>query len=114
MAFKFGLSETMPLTINISIQSMLLIAVLAILYVLFISAVMLLVSTYARSIKEANTYLTPVTLIPVLLSVITMYTEPSSVSTAMMNIPILNVVIVIKEIIFNQLNYTHLYITFAW
>ena len=75
---------------------------------------MLLVSTYARSIKEANTYLTPVTLIPVLLSVITMYTEPSSVSTAMMNIPILNVVIVIKEIIFNQLNYTHLYITFAW
>ena len=49
----------MPLTINISIQSMLLIAVLAILYVLFISAVMLLVSTYARSIKEANTYLTP-------------------------------------------------------
>lgn len=114
LAFKFGLSETMPLTINISIQSMLLIAVLTILYVLFISAVMLLVSTYARSIKEANTYLTPVTLIPVLLSVITMYTEPSSVSTAMMNIPILNVVIVIKEIIFNQLNYTHLYITFAW
>ncbi len=113
LAFKFGLSETMPLTIN-TIQSMLLIAVLAILYVLFISAVMLLVSTYARSIKEANTYLTPVTLIPVLLSVITMYTEPSSVSTAMMNIPILNVVIVIKEIIFNQLNYTHLYITFAW
>ena len=33
---------------------------------------MLLVSTYARSLKEANTYLTPVTLIAVLLSVITM------------------------------------------
>src|SRR5699024_10744915 len=97
-----------------SIQSMLLIAVLAILYVLFISAVMLLVLTYVRSIKEVNTYLTLVTLIQVLLSVITMYTEPISVSTAMMNILILYVVIVIKEIIFNQLNYTHLYITFAW
>ncbi|MFQ6791455.1 MAG: ABC transporter permease [Thomasclavelia sp.] len=114
LAFKFGLSDTMPLSIDISIQSMLLIVLLAVLYVLFISAIMLLVSTYARSIKEANTYLTPVTLIPVLLSVITMYTEPSSVSIAMMNIPILNVVIVIKEIIFNQLNYTHFYITFAW
>jgi len=27
---------------------------------------------------------------------------------------ILNVVIVIKEIIFNQLNYTHLYMTIGW
>lgn len=31
-----------------------------------------------------------------------------------MNIPILNVVIVIKEIIFNQLNYVHLYMTIGW
>ena len=71
-------------------------------------------SKVPRSLKEANTYLTPVTLIPVLLSVITMYMEPSSVSMAMMNIPILNVVIVIKEIIFNQLNYVHLYMTIGW
>ena len=105
LAFKFGMSDTMAITIDLSLQSMLLIVLLA---------VMLLVSTYARSLKEANTYLTPVTLIPVLLSVITMYMEPSSVSMAMMNIPILNVVIVIKEIIFNQLNYVHLYMTIGW
>ena len=114
LAFKFGMNDTMAISIDLSIQSMLLIVLLAVLYVIFISAVMLLVSTYARSLKEANTYLTPVTLIPVLLSVITMYMEPSSVSMAMMNIPILNVVIVIKEIIFNQLNYTHLYMTIGW
>ena len=112
LAFKFGMSDTMAITIDLSLQSMLLIVLLAVL--IFISAVMLLVSTYARSLKEANTYLTPVTLIPVLLSVITMYMEPSSVSMAMMNIPILNVVIVIKEIIFNQLNYVHLYMTIGW
>ena len=114
LALKFGMSDTMAITIDLSLQSMLLIVLLAVLYVIFISAVMLLVSTYARSLKEANTYLTPVTLIPVLLSVITMYMEPSSVSMAMMNIPILNVVIVIKEIIFNQLNYVHLYMTIGW
>ena len=114
LALKFGMSDTMAITIDLSIQSMLLIILLAVLYVVFISAIMLLVSTYAHSLKEANTYLTPVTLIPVLLSVVTMYMEPSSVSTAMMNIPILNVVIVIKEIIFNQLNYTHLYMTIGW
>ena len=109
-----GTLEPLLSTIDLSLQSMLLIVLLAVLYVIFISAVMLLVSTYARSLKEANTYLTPVTLIPVLLSVITMYMEPSSVSMAMMNIPILNVVIVIKEIIFNQLNYVHLYMTIGW
>ena len=32
----------------------------------------------------------------------------------MMNIPILNVVVVIKEIIYNQLNYIHLYMTIGW
>lgn len=114
LAFKFGLSDMMAFSIDLSVQGMLLIILLAVLYVIFISAVMLLVSTYARSLKEANTYLTPVTLVPVLLSVITMYMEPSAVSTTMMNIPILNVVIVIKEIIFNQLNYTHLYMTIGW
>ena len=114
LAFKFGLSDMMAFSIDLSIQGMLLIILLAVLYVIFISAVMLLVSTYARSLKEANTYLTPVTLVPVLLSVITMYMEPSAVSTTMMNIPILNVVVVIKEIIFNQLNYTHLYMTIGW
>ena len=114
LAFKFGLSDMMSFSINLSAQGMFLIILLAILYVIFISAVMLLVSTYARSLKEANTYLTPVTLIPVLLSVITMYMEPSTVSTSMMNIPILNVVVVIKEIIYNQLNYIHLYMTIGW
>lgn len=114
LAFKFGLSDMMSFSINLSAQGMFLIILLAILYVIFISAVMLLVSTYARSLKEANTYLAPVTLIPVLLSVITMYMEPSTVSTSMMNIPILNVVVVIKEIIYNQLNYIHLYMTIGW
>ena len=37
-----------------------------------------------------------------------------AVTMAMMNIPILNVVIVIKEIIFNQLNSVHLYMTSGW
>ena len=82
LAFKFGMSDTMAITIDLSLQSMLLIVLLAVLYVIFISAVMLLVSTYARSLKEANTYLTPVTLIPVLLSVITMYMEPCLLYTS--------------------------------
>lgn len=114
LAFKFGLNNTIDFSVNLSLSAIFLILLLAILYTVFISAIMLLVSTYARSIKEANTYLTPVTLIPILLSVVTMYMEPNAISTAMLNIPILNVVMVIKEIIFNQLNMVHLYITIGW
>lgn len=114
LAFKFGLNNTINFSINLSLSAVFLILLLAILYTVFVSAIMLLVSTYARSIKEANTYLTPVTLIPILLSVVTMYMEPNAISTAMLNIPILNVVMVIKEIIFNQLNMLHLYITIGW
>lgn len=114
LAFKFGLNNTIDFSVNLSLSAIFLILLLAILYTVFISAIMLLVSTYARSIKEANTYLTPVTLIPILLSVVTMYMEPNAISTAMLNIPILNVVMVIKEIIFNQLNMVHLYITISW
>ena len=41
LAFKFGMSDTMAITIDLSLQSMLLIVLLAVLYVIFISAVML-------------------------------------------------------------------------
>lgn len=114
LAMQYGLPESMAISVNIPTSGLLIILGLAILYSLFMAAVLLLVSTYARSVKEANTYLAPCSLVPMLLSMVTMYTDPSSISTVMLNIPILNVVTVIKEIIVNQLNYTHLYITIAW
>lgn len=114
LALQYGLSDSMAISVNISTSGLLIILGLAILYSLFMAAILLLVSTYARSVKEANTYLTPCSLVPMLLSIVTMYMEPSNISMVMLNIPILNVVTVIKEIIVNQLNYTHLYITAAW
>lgn len=113
VALQYGMSS---LDINFSIPTsgLVIILGLAILYSLFMSAVLLLISTYARSTKEAGTYLTPCTLVPMLLSIVTMYMDPADISMIMLNIPILNVVTVIKEVVVNQLNYTHLYITIAW
>lgn len=99
---------------DLSILNFLLIVVVAILYVLFISAIMLLVSTYARSSKEAGTYLTPCTLVPMLLSIVTMYQDTNYVNPMFLHIPIMNTVTVIKEIVLNQLVMSHLYITIAW
>lgn len=113
LAIQFGMSSA-QLQIDLSMTSILLILLLAVLYSIFLSAIMLLVSTYSRSIKEAGTYLTPVSLIPMILSILTMYSDTNQVSTIMMNIPIYNVVTCIKEIIINQMNMTHLLMTIIW
>lgn len=113
LALQYGLSD-MAFSVNIPTSGLAIILGLAVLFSLFMSAVLLMVSTYARSLKEANTYLTPCTLIPMLFSIVTMYMDPNTISIAMMNIPIFNVVMVIKEIVINQLNYTHLYLTIGW
>lgn len=112
-SFSFGL-ESMNFNFDISTFNLLIMLGLSILYSLFMSALLLMVSTYARTLKEANTYLTPCTLVPLLLSMVTMYMDVNSVNITMLNIPVLNVVTVIKELVVNQLNYTHLYITIAW
>lgn len=115
LAMKYGLSSSeMAINVDISTMNLCIILALAVLFSLFISAVLLMVSTYARSLKEANTYLTPCTLIPMLFCIVTMYMDPNGISLVMMNIPVFNVVMVIKEIIINQLNYTHLYLTIGW
>lgn len=114
VAFKYGMPDVLAIQFNFSIEHILIMLLLSILYAIFLSAILLLISTYARSNKEANTYLTPCVMIPILLSMVTMYMDVNEISFMMVNIPILNVVSVIKEIVVNQLNYTHLYITIGW
>lgn len=113
LSFNFGLQEV-NIMFDISTMNILIALGLSILYSIFISAVLLMISTYARSIKEANTYLTPFIIIPMLLSFVTMYMDVNTINTALLHVPILNVVIIIKSIVVNQLNYMHLYITIAW
>lgn len=113
LSFNFGLQDV-NFIFDISMVNIFIILGLSILYSIFISAVLLMISTYARTTKEANTYLTPFILIPMLLSFVTMYMDINSINNALLHVPILNVVIIIKSIVVNQLNYTHLYITIAW
>ncbi len=112
VSLHFVSSELIDL--SMSLQTILAISLLTILYVIFISALQLMVSTYAKSIKEANTYLTPLSLLPIMLSIFTMYMEVKDATTWLFHIPILNTVLVVKEAILNQMNMSHLMITIAW
>ena len=58
--------------------------------VIFIIALFSVISAFARTIKEANTEITPFTLIGTLISVTTMYTDETRVNSMIYLIPIFN------------------------
>lgn len=100
--------------ITLAPQAIAIIAVLAILITLSFSALQLAISVYAKSFKEAQTYLGFLTFAPMIISYGTMYLDSKGTSLLLYNIPILNDVLVMKEAIFGIYDPMHLTITFVW
>lgn len=100
--------------ISLAPQAIAIIAVLAILITLSFSALQLAISVYAKSFKEAQTYLGFLTFAPMIISYGTMYLDSKGTSLLLYNIPILNDVLVMKEAIFGIYDPMHLTITFVW
>ncbi|MGL4655708.1 MAG: ABC transporter permease, partial [Sarcina sp.] len=95
-------------------EAIVIIAVLAILITLSFSALQLAISVYAKSFKEAQTYLGFLTFAPMIISYGTMYLDANGLGLFLYNIPILNAVLVMKEAIFGIYDPTHLILTFVW
>ena len=95
-------------------KAIIVIAVLAILITLSFSALQLAISVYAKSFKEAQTYLGFLTFAPMIISYGTMYLDASGMGVLLYNIPILNAVLVMKEAIFGIYDPVHLILTFIW
>ncbi|MGL4760221.1 MAG: ABC transporter permease [Sarcina sp.] len=95
-------------------EAIVIIAVLAILITLSFSALQLAISVYAKSFKEAQTYLGFLTFAPMIISYGTMYMDANGMGSLLYNIPILNAVLVMKEAIFGIYNPMHLILTFVW
>ena len=81
---------------------------------LFFSAINFTFGTYARSTKEAQTYVTPLSLIIMIPSFFSLSGEVSNISFAKLSIPILNITYIIKEILAKNINYSHLLIVSLW
>ncbi|WDC85510.1 hypothetical protein PL321_09685 [Caloramator sp. mosi_1] len=99
---------------NISIGSLVLIGITAVILNMIFAALELAVSIYARSFKEAQTYLSPVTIIGMIVAYGTYMMDVKNVSTVMFNIPLANISLIIKEFIIGIYNPLHITITFAW
>ncbi|MGL4740289.1 MAG: ABC transporter permease [Sarcina sp.] len=95
-------------------EAIAIVVILAILITFSFSALQLAISVYAKSFKEAQTYLGFLTFAPMIISYGTMYLDASGTSILLYNIPILNAVLVMKEAIFGIYDPMHLTLTFVW
>lgn len=99
---------------NINILALIIIGVLIILLTMSFGALELSISIFAKSSKEAATYMSPL-IIVAMLPIYAVYTlDAKNIGIMYFNIPIVNVVCIIKEVISGIYNYSHIGITTIW
>lgn len=94
-------------------RALIIIGLITIFLTMVFGALALAISIYARSFKEAQTYLTPLSFIG-MLGFTSYFIEPKSMSPAILHVPIINAVVVIKELTLGIFNTGHLIIVFIW
>lgn len=90
------------------------VALAAICLTLIFAALELAVSIYARSFKEAQTYLSPITILVMIPAFAVYMVDPKTISLVYFNIPIMNLICVIKELIVGVYNPLHIMLAFGW
>lgn len=81
---------------------------------LVFSGLELTISFYARNFKEAQTYLSPLTIILLVPAYMTMYLDGKSISELYFHIPVINTIAIIKEAIVQIINPVHILIVLGW
>lgn len=100
--------------LNLNSANIILIMLIPILLTMVFGAIQLSISIYAKSFKEAQTYLSPVMIIGMILAYLTMLKDAKSIEGYYFNIPITNASCLIKELLVGIYNYNHIAITFIW
>ncbi|GAA0736741.1 ABC transporter permease [Clostridium oceanicum] len=100
--------------LNFGPATFVLIMILPVLYTMVFGAIQLAISIYARSFKEAQTYLSPISFIAIILIYMVMVKDAKNIPIVYFNIPLTNGVCLMKEFLAGIYNYTHIAITFGW
>jgi sodium transport system permease protein len=109
-AFNYGMEEA---SFALEPKALVIMVILTILLTMVFGALALAISMYARSFKEAQTYLTPLSFVG-MLGFTSYFIEPKTMSMGLLHIPIINVVVVIKELTLGIFNFAHLGIVLLW
>lgn len=99
---------------SLSIGIIILIGVFALLTTMVFGAIELSISIYARSFKEASTYLSPLTIIAMVPTYATYMLDAKNISMVYFNIPLSNVICIMKEFIAGIYNPVHIGLTLGW
>ncbi|ACM59270.1 sodium transport system permease protein [Caldicellulosiruptor bescii] len=82
--------------------------IVVVLTAIIFSAVEVAIASYARSFKEAQTYLTPITFLVLIPAYFTMYKTPNDLVDSYFIIPLINSLAIFKELIYGIINIQHL------
>ncbi len=99
---------------HISALNMILLLLTTVFASMFFASINLLIGVYAKSYKEAQTYMMPLSFLSVIPTMFSYTLEASKISILELCIPIYNVVCIIKEILAGAFNIGHLLIVFLW
>lgn len=102
------------LQFNLTPQTIIGMLIIGCLVLVTVSALQISVSIYARSTKEANSYLTAITLPTMLLTYIPYMMDAKSINTALFNIPIINSICLMKEFTVGIFDIKHIAIVLGW
>ena len=110
----FGSSASSLSGISLTAPSFVLIALITLLLTMAFGALELSISIFARSFKEAQTYLSPLTIVAFIPIYGTFMLDPKNLSLVYFNIPLANASCLMKEAISGIFNPVHIGITFVW
>lgn len=94
--------------------SIFVLILIPILTTMVFGALELALSIYARSFKEAQTYLSPINIVAFILIYLPMAKDAKNIELFYFNIPITNATCLLKEIFSGVFNPLHIGITFLW
>ncbi|AZT91491.1 ABC transporter permease [Caldicellulosiruptor changbaiensis] len=101
---ELGDIAALALPVSVYIAMFIVVVLTAIIF----SAVEVAIASYARSFKEAQTYLTPITFLVLILAYFTMYKTPNDLVDSYFIIPLINSLAIFKELIYGIINIQHL------
>lgn len=101
-------------SVSLEVKNILLVGIVTMLMTMVFSALELAISIFARSFKEAQTYLSPLMMISFVPTYATYMLDAKNIDLFYFHIPLANITCIIKEFLAGIYNYTHMGITFAW
>lgn len=112
ISFKYLLEGSEMMFVNA--QFILSAGITCLFLVLAIGALQIAISIYARSIKEANSYLSTIYVFTMILTYVPFAFDAKNISTKFFNIPIINTTCLLKELMAGIFRTDHLLMVLAW